>query len=66
MCHPVHDSSPVTILVHGGAGNVDESTWDHKYNASKAAVRAVYDDLVSGSDGLHNLKKFLVSLLSKL
>ena len=37
----------MTILVHGGAGNVDESTWEHKYNASKAAVRAVYDDLVS-------------------
>ena len=40
----------MTILVHGGAGDVDESTWEHKYNASKAAVRAVYDDLVSGGD----------------
>ena len=45
MC--TSQSGPVTILVHGGAGDVDESTWDYKYNASKAAVRAVYDDLVS-------------------
>ena len=43
----------MTILVHGGAGDVDESTWEHKYNASKAAVRAVYNDLVSRGEGNH-------------
>ena len=40
-------------MVHGGAGDVDESTWEHKYNASKAAVRAVYNDLVSRGEGNH-------------
>ena len=43
----LYESGPVTILVHGGAGDVDEATWDHKYYASKAAVRAAYDDLAS-------------------